>query len=570
MLHTRTSMCRPVPCGTSRRALVVTASGPGSFPSRPGGSSRVPMSPVGSDDEVPSDAEGDVPVVGIRPSGGAFRGTPTPEPGTAGHRALLAHLAPWALAYVGICGALFAAHEVFLKKPAPPKKACCGGKKAAPNAAAPAPDAKGGKGKGKLLLATSARHASLAMDRRSFGVHFGTRAPLPGTASAPRCRDVWEDVALLPLKQVLAILVSLAAAIKAMHRVGLVHNDVKPANMLHRADDTYCLADFGLAEQLSPADPTGTFFFEMACGTRHYMAPEVQSNVPLTAAVDVYSFGITALCVAVTGSNSAAADWFAQQSWWPAGDAPAAARAFPAGIFPSYLPLSLELLLLDCVAWDPQERPTAEQVVQRLAAIWEEVVVAPRCRDVWEDVALLPLKQVLAILVSLAAAIKAMHRVGLVHNDVKPANMLHRADDTYCLADFGLAEQLSPADPTGTFFFEMACGTRHYMAPEVQSNVPLTAAVDVYSFGITALCVAVTGSNSAAADWFAQQSWWPAGDAPAAARAFPAGIFPSYLPLSLELLLLDCVAWDPQERPTAEQVVQRLAAIWEEVVVCGY
>eukprot|EP00198_Chlamydomonas_reinhardtii_P005744 XP_001695080.1 predicted protein [Chlamydomonas reinhardtii] len=158
----------------------------------------------------------------------------------------------------------------------------------------------------------------------------------------------------------------------------------------------------------------------------------------------------------------------------------------------------------------------------------------------------------------------------LVLVDVKPANMLHRADDTYCLADFGLAEQLSPADPTGTFFFEMACGTRHYMAPEVQSNVPLTAAVDVYSFGITALCVAVTGSNSAAADWFAQQSWWPAGDAPAAARAFPAGIFPSYLPLSLELLLLDCVAWDPQERPTAEQVVQRLAAIWEEVVVCGY
>ena len=154
--------------------------------------------------------------------------------------------------------------------------------------------------------------------------------------------------------------------------------------------------------------------------------------------------------------------------------------------------------------------------------------------------------------------------------DVKPANMLHRADDTYCLADFGLAEQLSPADPTGTFFFEMACGTRHYMAPEVQSNVPLTAAVDVYSFGITALCVAVTGSNSAAADWFAQQSWWPAGDAPAAARAFPAGIFPSYLPLSLELLLLDCVAWDPQERPTAEQVVQRLAAIWEEVIVCGF
>ncbi|KAG2439056.1 hypothetical protein HYH02_006583 [Chlamydomonas schloesseri] len=235
MLHAKPSVR---PCGTGRRALVVTASGPGSFPSRPGGSSRVPMSPVGSGDEVPSDAEGDVPVVGIRPSGGAFRGTPTPEPGSAGHVGILAFdrpgggatrfnmpssstltpasgptspidspsrftrpaggaarmfpsavsgggggggsgstggsggggsggsggaggddeplgfssLAPWALAYVGICGALYAAHETILKKPAPPKKTCCGGKKAAAAAdaaAAPAADAKAGKGKGK-------------------------------------------------------------------------------------------------------------------------------------------------------------------------------------------------------------------------------------------------------------------------------------------------------------------------------------------------------------------------------------------------------------------------------------
>lgn len=72
--------------GRARRPLVVLSSsngaGPSSFPSRPGGGAARFGSSFG--DEVPSDAEGDVPMITTRPSGGAFRGLPTPTPGTAG------------------------------------------------------------------------------------------------------------------------------------------------------------------------------------------------------------------------------------------------------------------------------------------------------------------------------------------------------------------------------------------------------------------------------------------------------------------------------------------------------
>ncbi|KAG2432122.1 hypothetical protein HXX76_009048 [Chlamydomonas incerta] len=189
--------------------------------------------------------------------------------------------------------------------------------------------------------------------------------------------------------------------------------------------------------------------------------------------------------------------------------------------------------------------------------------------QVWEDMALLPVGEMLAVLSSLAAALQALHGLGLVHNDVKPENVLRRADGTFCLADFGLASQLSPASAAGTYHLELASGTPHFMAPEVTElsyvphpeEAPLTAAVDVYAFGVTALCVAVTGSRSSAAEWFAEQSW--------RRGAFPAGAFPAYLPVSLELLVAECVAFRPQDRPTAAQLVRRLAAIGAEVAACG-
>ncbi|OVA06898.1 Protein kinase domain [Macleaya cordata] len=72
----------------------------------------------------------------------------------------------------------------------------------------------------------------------------------------------------------------------------IIHCDIKPQNIL--MDENRCakVADFGLAKLLRP-DQTKTF--TAMRGTRGYVAPEWHRSLPITAKVDVYSFGIVLL-----------------------------------------------------------------------------------------------------------------------------------------------------------------------------------------------------------------------------------------------------------------------------------
>lgn len=83
------------------------------------------------------------------------------------------------------------------------------------------------------------------------------------------------------------VLIGLAAA----HAAGIIHRDVKPANILRAADGTYKLTDFGLARSFERAENltmTGTLL-----GTVSYLAPEVACGDEATAASDLYSLGVT-------------------------------------------------------------------------------------------------------------------------------------------------------------------------------------------------------------------------------------------------------------------------------------
>lgn len=116
------------------------------------------------------------------------------------------------------------------------------------------------------------------------GLAWMAMEPVPGTDLARYTREPH----LLPEAKVLQLAARLAEALAFAHGQGVVHRDVKPANVLvNWADDSIKLADFGLARTAGSAD-TGT---GIVMGTPAYMAPEQLAGAVPTAASDTYGLG---------------------------------------------------------------------------------------------------------------------------------------------------------------------------------------------------------------------------------------------------------------------------------------
>jgi len=90
--------------------------------------------------------------------------------------------------------------------------------------------------------------------------------------------------------QALALLLQITRALEVVHSVGVLHRDLKPGNIMMRADGSLALIDFGLARQFNARFETtgvGNIF-----GTPYYMSPEQGHGQSLDARSDLYSLGV--------------------------------------------------------------------------------------------------------------------------------------------------------------------------------------------------------------------------------------------------------------------------------------
>src|SRR3954447_9016320 len=103
----------------------------------------------------------------------------------------------------------------------------------------------------------------------------------------------WKQVSLA---ERLRIIAQVADALDYAHHQGVIHRDVKPANVLLTAADQAKLSDFGLSKVAEHDDESGT-----VKGTPHYMSPEQARGRRLDYHSDLYSLGVM-LYESATGS----------------------------------------------------------------------------------------------------------------------------------------------------------------------------------------------------------------------------------------------------------------------------
>jgi hypothetical protein len=104
-------------------------------------------------------------------------------------------------------------------------------------------------------------------------------------------RDALSREERLAPREALRVLGGGAAGMDAIHKRGIVHRDVKPANILLGIDGTVKLADLGIA---SVPDDTRITTAGSLLGSFRYMAPEQLKDGPATRAIDIYALAVVA------------------------------------------------------------------------------------------------------------------------------------------------------------------------------------------------------------------------------------------------------------------------------------
>ncbi|QKW20964.1 serine/threonine protein kinase [Kitasatospora sp. NA04385] len=184
-----------------------------------------------------------------------------------------------------------------------------------------------------------------------------TEGPQPWVASGfvagPSLAEAVHEHGPLPEPTVRLLGVGLAEALAHVHALGLVHRDVKPSNVLLTLDGPR-LIDFGIARALDAT--SGLTQTGHVVGSPGYMSPEQAQGRPAGPASDVFSLGAV-LALAATGRQ-------------PFGDGVSGAvllyRVLHEQPDLAEVEPRLRELLLACLAKQPDDRPTPQQLRARL------------------------------------------------------------------------------------------------------------------------------------------------------------------------------------------------------------
>src|SRR5215217_6364186 len=147
------------------------------------------------------------------------------------------------------------------------------------------------------------------------------------------------------------------AGLTHAHERGVIHRDIKPHNILLDENGHARVSDFGIARALDATQATRTGAY---LGTALYSSPEQLRGKKATPKSDVYSFGVT-LYQAAAGEPPFTGRTPIEVASQHVSKTPVPCRERGADVSGN-----VEALILGCLAKNPDDRPTAEEVRSRL------------------------------------------------------------------------------------------------------------------------------------------------------------------------------------------------------------
>ncbi len=172
-----------------------------------------------------------------------------------------------------------------------------------------------------------------------------------------------------------------------------------------------------------------------------------------------------------------------------------------------------------------------------------ELVEGPSLSQAIKDSGAFEVDRVRSVVGQMALALHAAHEAGVVHRDVKPANVLITEDGVVKLTDFGIARAANASQLTRT---GETLGTPNYLSPEQAQGRSATPASDLYSLGVIAH------------ELLSGRRPFDRGTPVATALAHisdPVPTLPNSVPGDLLEIIGRCLAKDPDERPASAQDV---------------